>query len=151
MRKYVLKHGFTPVTIRTPESRAQLTLALTAEDAESIRALRQSQGFGAGTQSGDNGLAGSFYVVQVVPELAPNRVKLGFATDALARLSAHRTSAPTAQLVKAWPCHRSWEPCAITSMSRIDCRLIVNEVYECDDLAALIARGDDFFALMPSP
>lgn len=151
MRKYILKHGFAPVTVRTPESRSQLTLALTQEDAEAVRALRQSHGFSKTQEQTDMGMTGAFYIVQVVPEFAPNRIKLGFATDAVARLSSHRTAAPTAQLVKVWPCQRSWEACAIASITRAGCRLIANEVYECDDLQATVDRGAAFFAVMPNP
>jgi hypothetical protein len=31
------------------------------------------------------------------------------------------------------------------------CRLILNEVYECEDIAGLLSRGDQFFELLPAP
>jgi hypothetical protein len=148
MRKYVLKNGFSPVRVRTPESRAQLTLAVTKDEAEIIRALRQNEGY-SNTVKPVNGANGHFYIIQVVPEFAPHRVKLGFASDTQARLDAHRTSAPTAKLIKSWPCKRSWEVCAITSVTRDGCTLVANEVYDCDDLKNLVKRGDDFFRIMP--
>ena len=149
LRKYVLRAGFDFVKVRTPESKAQLTLALTAEDAEAVRELRQEQGFCGTLRPIENG-KGWFYVVQVIPEYDPNRVKLGFATDANTRLASHRTAAPTAVLVKAWPCRASWEVTAIASVTRDGCTLVANEVYTCDDPAALVARGDMFFAIMPN-
>jgi len=149
MRKYVLKHGFSPVRIRTADSRSQLTLALIPDDAESVRALRQNEGFSAKDQKPVNGSVGYFYAIQIVPEYAPNRIKLGFAVDARARLDAHRTSAPTATLVKMWPCNRAWELCAIASMTREGCTLVANEVYDCDNLQTLVKRGDAFFRIMP--
>ena len=145
MRKYVLKHGFLPVQVRTAKSRGQLQLALTDTDAEAVRELRQRQGFGL-NQPTENG-HGVFYVVQVIPDLDPLRVKLGFATDALRRLDSYRTLSPTVQLVKTWPCRSSWERAAIDSLSRI-CTPLSGEVFTCDDLLALVARGDAFFALM---
>lgn len=148
VRKYVLKNGFSPVRIRTPESGGQQTLALTKGDAESVRALRQQQGFNHYSPT-PNGTDGFFYIVQVIPELSPNRVKLGFASNAQDRLEAHRTSAPTAILVKTWPCKRAWEVCAIASITRSGCKLVANEVYECDGIQNIIKRGDDFFRLMP--
>lgn len=148
VRKYVVKHGLNPVSVRTPGSRGQLTLALTAADAEAVRALRDSQGFGESVNPVENG-DGYFYVVQLVPELDPNRVKLGFAVDTGARLDAHRTAAPTAVLLKAWRCKRSWEGAAIASITRAGCQLIANEVYQVDDLGALVEWGDAFFGLMP--
>jgi hypothetical protein len=51
--------------------------------------------------------------------------------------------------LKKWPCKRTWEAAAIDCLTREDCQLILNEVFDCDDLQALIARGDAFFAQMP--
>ena len=45
IRKYIDRHGFRLTKVRTQESRWQLTLALTKEDAEAVKALRRSQGF----------------------------------------------------------------------------------------------------------
>jgi len=42
--------------------------------------------------------------------LPPNRVKIGFADSVEKRLAEHRTAGPTAKLLKAWPCKRSWDP-----------------------------------------
>lgn len=146
-RKYVLQAGFSPLKVRTPESRGQLTLALSTADAEAVRELRQREGF-ISQQAVDNG-AGQFYVIQLVPDLDVNRVKLGFAGNVAARLQAHRTSAPTAELVKAWPCKRSWERAAIDCVTQDGCTLIANEVFTCNTLEVLIERGDAFFAIMP--
>jgi hypothetical protein len=93
---------------------------------------------------------GYFYVIQLIPEALPNRVKIGFADNVEKRLNEHRTSAPTAKLLKAWPCKRSWDYAAMDSITRDGCKLVLNEVYE-GDIEALIARGDQFFSLMPNP
>lgn len=96
-RKYILKQGFKPVKRRTQDSGGQLTLSFTKEEAERVIAVRREQGFFGGAEtkpiSEDKGY---FYVIHLVPELDPNRVKLGFASDAANRLQQHRTSAPTA-------------------------------------------------------
>lgn len=149
LRKYVLRAAFDFVKVRTSESRSQLTLALTAEDAEAIREMRQRQGFSGTMRPIKNG-NGRFYVIQVVPEYDRNRVKLGFATDVDVRLLSHRTAAPTAEIVGSWPCRASWEATAIASVTRSGCTLVANEVFTCDNLDALVARCDAFFALMPS-
>ena len=93
---------------------------------------------------------GFFYLIQLVPEALPNRVKIGFADDVEKRLTEHRTAAPTARLLKAWPCKRSWDYAAMDSISREGCKLVLNEVYE-GALDGFIARGDVFFAVMPNP
>lgn len=152
LRKFVKAQGIEFARIRTPESRGQLTLALTPEDAENIRELRQS--YVAGTFAGDlqtgNG-SGHFYIIQVIPDLLKGRVKFGFTSNIDARLASHRTSAPTAELLKIYPARRSWEDAAIASITRVDCTLVANEVYDCEDTDTLIERADTFFALLPSP
>ena len=149
-RKYVLKQGFEFTKIRTRESGNQFVNALSEQDAETIKLIRQRDGYmdeehiGVSTNKGP----GYFYVIQLVPELDPLRIKFGFASNVDARLSAHRTSAPTAELVKAWTCKQSWERAVIDSVTRIGCQLIASEVFVCDDLGALIERCNQFFALM---
>jgi hypothetical protein len=93
---------------------------------------------------------GYFYIIQLVPEAIPNRIKLGFADNIERRLADHRTAAPTAKVVKAWPCKRSWEFAAADSATRLGCKLVLNEVYE-GDVQQLIDRLNAFFALMPNP
>ena len=39
----------------------------------------------------------------------------------------------------------------IDALASTDCRLILNEVYECSDVTRLLARGDQLFALLPDP
>ena len=93
---------------------------------------------------------GSFYIIQLVPEAIPNRVKIGYADDVEQRLNQHRTAAPTAKLLKAWPCKRSWDYAAMDSITREECKLVLNEVYE-GDITAFLTRAERFVALMPNP
>jgi hypothetical protein len=37
------------------------------------------------------------------------------------------------------------------ALTNAGCRLILNEVFECDELEALVARGDAFFSMLPPP
>ncbi len=149
-RRYVLKLGITPHKRRTQDSGSQLTLALTQEEADLVRARRREQGFQDTSKPAETGV-GVFYVIQLVPELDPNRIKLGFADDVTSRLSQHRTAAPTAKLVKSWPCKRTWETTVMDALTAVGCRLILNEVFECGDVGQLIAKGDALFAVLPSP
>src|SRR5215475_5962093 len=92
---------------------------------------------------------GYFYIVQLVPELMPNRVKIGYTDNLEQRLREHQTSAPTARYVKYWACKRSWDQCVMDSITRSDCQLVMNEVYE-GDVTLCVQRADEFFALMPT-
>ena len=149
-RKYVLKLGIKPHKRRTLDSRNQLTLAVTKDEAERIVKEREKKGFTSSAKIVESE-TGVFYVIQLVPELDPKRIKLGFALDLTERLAQHKTAAPTATVIKAWPCRRAWEFTIMDSLSAIKCRLILNEVFECDDLAALLRRGDQLFELLPDP
>jgi hypothetical protein len=149
-RRYVLRQGIMPHKRRTQDSQNQLTLAVTRGEAESIIAKRREEGFLGSTKSVVKEV-GAFYVIRVVPELDPRRIKLGFADDVATRLAQHRTAAPTAIVVKSWPCKRAWEATVTDCLTAVGCRLILNEVFECDDVSALIARGDLLFELLPSP
>ena len=150
LRKYVIKKGINYVMSRDAASR-QMAMAFTAEEAEKLRSLRMREGF---TKSDVpiciNGEIGEFYVVQLIPELDPRRVKLGFANGVLVRLASHRTASPTAVLIKSWDCKRTWERAAMDSSTRIGCKLIANEVYECDSVEQVTNRLDKFFAVMPA-
>lgn len=149
-RRYVVRLGITPQRRHTPDSGNKLVVTVTAGEADRIRAARREQGYDLPDGEVDE-TVGIFYVVQLVPELDPNRVKLGFADDATNRLAQHRTAAPTAKLLKTWPCKRSWEWTVIDALSTAGCKLILNEVYECCDLARLLAHSDQFFAMLPDP
>ena len=148
MRKYALKIGVTPHKRRTADSAGQLTLALTADEAEVVRAKRREQGY-LGESRPVATEVGVFYVIQLVPELDACRLKFGFADDVGTRLAQHRTAAPTARVVKTWPCRRAWEGTAIDCLAATGCRLILNEVYECENVDAVVRQADALFELLP--
>lgn len=149
-RRYVLKLGYAFHKRRTPDSGSQLTLCVTSADADEIASQRADNGFIASTVVNVSDV-GVFYVIQLVPDLDPKRLKLGFAESLEQRLSQHRTAAPTARVLRAWPCKRTWELTTIDALTREGCRLILNEVFECDDPDVLLKRGDNFFSILPAP
>lgn len=92
---------------------------------------------------------GFFYIIQLVPEALPNRVKIGYTDNLDVRLREHQTSAPTAKLLKSWRCKRAWDQAAMDSITQAGCHHVMNEVYE-GDISAFISRADAFFNVMPS-
>lgn len=149
-RRYVMKLGYSFHKRRTPGSGSQLTLCVTSAEADEIASQRADKGFTSSTVVAISDV-GVFYVIQLVPDLDPKRLKLGFAESLEQRLSQHRTAAPTARALRACPCKRPWEMTAIDALTREGCRLILNEVFECDDPDALVKRGDAFFSMLPAP
>ena len=91
---------------------------------------------------------GFFYIIQLIPEVLPDRIKIGYTDNIENRLKEHQTSAPTAKLIKSWRCKRAWDQAAMDSITRSDCKLVLNEVYE-GNIEKFIARGDEFFNSMP--
>lgn len=93
---------------------------------------------------------GHFYVIQLVPEALPRRLKIGYTDNLEKRLAEHQTAAPTARVLASWRCKRSWDYAAMDSVTREDCTWVLNEVFEGDP-EGFVRRGNEFFALMPSP
>lgn len=149
-RRYVLRHGIQPHKRRTPDSQNQLTLAVTVQEAEAIKTKRREEGFLDAAKPVAKEV-GVFYIIRLVPELDLRRIKLGYADDLGSRLSQHRTAAPTAVVVKSWACKRAWEGTVMDCLTAAGCRLILNEVFECDSLDELLARGGALFGLLGDP
>ncbi len=93
---------------------------------------------------------GYFYIIQLLPDDLPKRLKIGYTDNLEVRLSDHRTSAPTLKLVRHWPCKRGWEEAARASITRTGCHLIGGEVFDGDP-GALVRAAEAFFGLMPNP
>lgn len=148
-RKYARKQGFDFTRVRGNDPSHQAVLALKANDAELLREVRSQEGYTNNGMPVENGI-GVLYIVQIMPDADPTRVKLGYATDASRRLVSYRTLSPTAIIVKTWACRSSWERAAIDSLTTENCTLIGGEVYACADIERLIQRGDTFFSYMPS-
>lgn len=130
-------------------------LLLSKEDAEKVVANYEARRgpIEYNTETPDSGKYdryGFFYIIQLVPEALPNRVKIGFTDNLEKRLGEHRTAAPTAKLLKSWPCKRSWDYAVMDSITRTSCKLVLNEVFE-GEIEGFLERGDSFFAIMPNP
>lgn len=152
--KFGQELGITVERKKLPGSKGALTQCISGEDANTLVAfLENKQKCDQISGGQENELSfrrfGYFYIIQVVPELMPNRLKIGFTDNLDQRLREHQTSAPTARFVKTWVCKRSWDQAVMDSITREDCALVMNEVYE-GDVESFISRADAFFAMMPN-
>lgn len=145
--------GITVQKMKLSGSKGALTQCVSAEDANTLVAFFENKPKSDQIGGSENELTyrrfGYFYIIQVVPELMPNRLKIGFTDNLDQRLREHQTSAPTARLVKYWECKRSWDQSVMDSITRENCALVMNEVYE-GDVELFVGRADAFFAMMPS-
>jgi hypothetical protein len=135
---------------RKRNTKGTLSNCLSVEDANKLISYFESRKAASDFDESESSFQrfGYFYIIQLVPEALPERVKLGYADDAKQRLREHQTSAPTAKIVGKWPCKRYWEQTAIDSITREKCKLVLNEVYETE-IEALLGRAEEFFSLMP--
>ncbi len=145
--------GITVQKMKVQGSKGALTQCVSGEDANTLTAFfeNKSKSDLIGV-SDENKVSfrrfGYFYIIQLVPELMPNRVKIGFTDNPEQRLREHQTSAPTARFVKYWECRRSWDQSVMDSVTREGCSLVMNEVYE-GNVESFVCRAEAFFAVMP--
>lgn len=90
---------------------------------------------------------GFFYMIALVPEYNRGRIKLGFATNVEERLGNHRTAAPTAELVRSWPCKRAFEKTIIAALSSLG-KQVRNEVYDFDNVDLIVSKAETLFSLL---
>lgn len=151
LRRWVIDQGVTWHKRRIMGSGGNaLQAAIFHHEAELIRHLRRDAGYTSDGRAASVALpsVGVFYVIAIVPELNPGRLKFGFTDSLQNRLANHRTIAPTLQVLCTWPCRAAWERPAIECLGVI-CRLIGGEVYQSEDVNAVLARAEQFFLLLP--
>lgn len=157
VRRLIAKHGPSlAITVqkgRSNTSNSKWTHFISREDADRLIAFYEKQN--AVIDRDDDGIDdqiqdfGYFYLIQLVPEALPNRIKVGYTDDLDQRLRDHQTAAPTARVIASWPCKRSWDYAAMDSVTRADCRWVLNEVWEGDP-EGFAKRAAAFFANMPT-
>ena len=137
---------------RSNTSNAKWTHFLTKEDADRLVAHYEKRHEGVDINSEPEPFQryGCFYVIQLIPEALPNRVKIGYTDNLSKRLIEHQTASPTARILSSWPCKRSWDYAAMDSITREGCTLVLNEVFEGEPMG-FVQRGNDFFSKMPNP
>ena len=146
-RKWILDLGYKFFKVRSPIHH-QLMIALTEEDANKIIETRKNQGFENSKQI-IAPRSGMFYIMRLCPDISSKRIKLGYTTSLESRIIAHRTVAPTAELIMSWPCKDYWEKSIIDCITSIGCKSITNEVYDCENVELLVERAKQVFKLMP--
>ncbi|MBW8051986.1 MAG: hypothetical protein FVQ77_16925 [Cytophagales bacterium] len=138
-----------PKKQKTPTSKGALVACLTSDDAEKLIRFYKTRGTPK-SELNNNRNFGYFYLIQLIPEFQPNRVKIGFADDVNKRFREHQTSSPTAKLLGSWSCKRAWDQAVMDCVTRTDCQLVLNEVYE-GDIEGFMERAEQFFGMMPDP
>jgi len=89
--------GIVVQKMKLPGSKGALTQCISTEDANTLVAFLENKPKSDQIGGGENELSfrrfGYFYIIQVVPELMPNRLKIGYTDNLDQRLREHQTSA----------------------------------------------------------
>ncbi len=88
---------------------------------------------------------GFFYVLQLVPDLRPERVKFGWTTSLAKRLPSYVMGAPTFTVAGAWSCLAAWEAVAIKAVTGKGDRRLSREAFDVADLRVTLERTAAFF------
>lgn len=154
-RKIVKSLSISPFPVRIPGQRGSPLIAITAEEADIVRQDRVAKGFTVGKRSEAAPAQsaktddGSFYVISLDPEARPNRLKFGFASNVMHRLSEHRCAAPCAELLASWPAKRCWEACIMDALT-VGAQKVSGEVFDVPDVSDTLAKGHQFMGMLPS-
>lgn len=95
------------------------------------------------------GRPGWFYIAQMVPDLDPRRIKLGFTQDVKARLRTYRTLCPTVSVAGSWRCSPAWERDVREWITLEGCALLGGEVFVCSSIEGALGRARALFAALP--
>ncbi len=87
---------------------------------------------------------GHFYAVQLLPELVPDRIKLGFSTNVPDRLRQYRMANPEARILNVWPCLKQHEWLILQQAEAWGTRVGAREVYNVTDLQSFIQNIDAY-------
>lgn len=129
VRRTVRRLDLTVRKERTPTSKGATVHCLSIDDANQLIShfeTRDTPDSNADSSALDR--FGYFYIIQLIPEAMPNRVKIGYTDNLETRLREHQCAAPTAKYLGHWKCKRSWDQAAMDSITREDCHLVMNEV-----------------------
>lgn len=137
---------------RANTSNAKWTHYLSREDADRLAAFSETRHSRVDDPSAEVPLqrSGYFYVIQLVSEALPNRVKIGYTDNLEKRFAEHQTAAPTARLLSSWACKPSWDYAAMDSMTREGCSWGAERGLRGRS-RGFLQRGNAFFGLMPKP
>jgi hypothetical protein len=88
-----------------------------------------------------------FYIIQLFPEISPNRIKLGFTSNIEQRKRNYITICPTMKVIKTWKCSAEWEQAVIAQSITGDCKKVGQEVFDIPSIENFVSRLNKIFSL----
>ena len=133
------------------DQNGQKCSVFTKEDVDAIIKTRKIQGYQNQEVPVPISIHGLFYIIQLLPDIDPNRLKLGFASDIGNRIANHRTTCPNLNVLQTFSCKKYWEKTAIDYLAATNKMThIGGEVFRCADLSHVINVATQFFVALNS-
>ena len=88
---------------------------------------------------------GFIYAIQLMPDVRPNRIKIGFAEDPEERLKNFQTPCPQAVILKTWPTHRWNESDVLKHINKVRRKRFSREVFEFHSLDSFFHSMEKFW------
>ena len=155
LRKWIIRQlpNVSIFKMRDPNGRGCEVIAVSPDHAEIIRTERgRWNGSRVRTESGDAETFGVFYAIQLLPDIAPDRVKFGFTTNLESRLQTHRCTCPDAKPLQTWRCNPLWEAAGLAAVGACESVSHVGgEVFDCKEIDATLATVTQLFDLLTRP
>lgn len=141
VHKLVKKLGIGTRLVRDPKKKNQKIAVIDADGVQKLRSYRSEFG-----EVITKPVSGVFYLIQLIPEVLPERIKMGYTTELTTRLRDFRTTCPGLSVTKTWPCPvPGIEVTAIlVAITKRDKRLS-SEVFDVENLDKTTARLDRLF------
>lgn len=95
-------------------------------------------------------ILGWFYVIQLIPDMKPERLKFGFSKRPVSRLSGHRVSSPTAAILKTYPSAWADETPCIAAAVNEHCIRLTTEAYDVDSIDRVLSECDRYYEWITS-
>jgi len=89
-----------------------------------------------------------FYCIQIHPDIAPKRIKLGFTDNLNLRIRSFKTICPHLKLLKTWDCKQKWEPAIHAAAMREGDKFVSSEVFDVVSIKDVINRIDKICVLL---
>ena len=149
-RKYALKNGFVFEEVRTHETKGQKTLCLSQEDYDRLIGIRKDEGFlkSSPVKSSENGM-GWFYIIQLLPNELPERIKLGYTSSWSNRLQTHKTTCPNLKILFEHKIKEVWEKAIIDMLSCVADKQHSQEVFDVNNVDEFIDYAKSIIEKFP--
>ena len=94
---------------------------------------------------------GIFYFLRILPDVRPNRIKLGYTTNLMLRIAKHRKTCPSLEILGHWKYLKGSEQFIINVISNSpDIVHVGHGVFDIPDVDAALKRASTFFDMLPA-